>query len=103
MINAGKKYKNKHQQQAADNSGKDTEGCTFKPQTLNSKKYKQPQQDGDKWNHLYKMGEKKKMRKDRNLDEIEIEKEEGEYTFKPRISQRSLRMGVDPNSPRRRQ
>jgi hypothetical protein len=49
------------------------------------------------------MAEKKKERKNRNNDEIEIEKQEGEYTFKPQISKASMRMDLNKNSPRRRQ
>lgn len=45
------------------------------PQTLKYKKAKaQQQNDQDKWSQLYKMGEKKRTRKNRDADEIEIEK-----------------------------
>jgi hypothetical protein len=47
-------------------------------------------QGGDKWSQLYNLREKKQSRQNRNLDEIEIEKAEGEYTFKPQISKKSL-------------
>lgn len=106
LINAGQKYKSKHTAQAEENSGKDTEGCTFKPQTLkykSAKKTENPEKKADKWSELYKMAEKKKERKNRNMDEIEIEKAQDEFTFKPKISQRSLRMEMNPNSPRRKQ
>lgn len=49
------------------------------------------------------MAEKKKERKNRNMDEIEVEKAKEEFTFKPKISQRSLRMELNPNSPRTKQ
>jgi len=48
------------------------------------------------------MAEKKKERKNRQMDEIEMEKANDEFTFKPKISQRSLRMELNQNSPRRK-
>jgi len=36
------------------------------------------------------------------MDEIEMEKANDEFTFKPKISQRSLRMELNQNSPRRK-
>jgi hypothetical protein len=50
---------------------------------------------------LYQMAEKKKAkdRKDMDLDEILINKNPEEYTFKPNISRRKVPKAENPGSP----
>ena len=39
--------------------------------------------NGDKWQELYKMAEKKKDRQNRNKDDIDFMKNPEEFTFQP--------------------
>jgi len=105
LISAGSKYKSKHVQQAVEKDGTTTDGCTFQPQTLKYKSGQKSQQPAkaDKWSELFQMAEKKKERKNRDVDDIEIERGEQEFTFKPKISRKSLRMEMNAGSPRRKQ
>ena len=83
LIQRGKAYKEKHQQQAAEKSTTDKDGCTFQPKVLNKKfsnvgKSKLEQlndamneekgKNVNKWSELYSMAERKKGRENKNKD-----------------------------------
>ena len=73
--------------------GKNKKGEAEKP--------KEPELDdnaGGKWNELYKLAEKKKSRTNRPNDEIELEKQQDEFTFKPKISKKSLKISSSPRT-----
>lgn len=95
LIERGKMYKKKHEDEAHKRNTNATDGCTFKPdilkkkpKTANNKKSdmdklnkamdeeRHKRTNGNKWEELYLQAErkKKKDKSDRRADEIEFEK-----------------------------
>ena len=102
LINRGRQYDEKRQQEQAKKDMQDPESreCTFQPVTSNNadrefSPNKQPT-SANKWEELYQAAERKRGGRDRDQDEIEFERNVHEMKFAPEIHEVNLRGTKNP-------
>jgi len=98
LIMKGKAAQEKRAKQAEKKKEDMPEDATFKPKIL--KKSQKIQSEGSKWEQLYKLGEKKKSRADKQTDALQYEKDPDQYTFQPNAWKKKKMRPLSP-SPKR--